>query len=155
LPEFYTTSSCAGRIVLLKEPKSKKKKDYEWLYVTHSKPDFNKIRTMLKEVPEETIWLRMEPFIIHVCVKNLKTANDFMDLLRSVGLKHSGILTTKKRIMIEVSGNERMDVPIAGHKRLFINKEYLEFLVGEAYNKLYESRKRLNKLKKKLEKLNK
>ena len=99
---YYTTSSCAGRIVLLSEPKSGKKKDFEWLYVSHSKAIYKDISKILQEIPEETIWLNMEPFIFHVCARSLDDANKFLEILRLVGLKHSGILSTTNTICSSV-----------------------------------------------------
>jgi tRNA wybutosine-synthesizing protein 3 len=148
---MYTTSSCAGRIVLLQEPASGKKKDFEWLYVSHSKAEFNKIKDNLKDLSDDTIWLKMEPFIIHICLKSLDDVNDFIDLLRDVGLKHSGIITMKKRIIVEVVGNEILEVPIAAHGQLLIDENYLAYLVGEANNKLMSSRKRLKMFENRLE----
>jgi tRNA wybutosine-synthesizing protein 3 len=147
---MYTTSSCAGRIVLLQEPKSGKKKDFEWLYVSHSKANFIEIKKSLGDLSADTIWLKMEPFIIHICLKNIDDVNDFIDMLRDVGLKHSGIITMKKRIIVEVVGNEILEVPIAAHGQLLIDENYFEYLVGEANNKLLSSRKRLKMFENKL-----
>jgi len=142
---FYTTSSCAGRIVLLKEPKSGKKKDAEWLYVSHKEAKSVDIRKALKSPPEETVWLRQEPFIIHVCAKTVRDADRLMDLLRAVGLKHSGILTTRKRIMIEIIGLEHMDVPIAKNNEILTDKEYLKFIVEQANQKLRKNQDRIKR----------
>ena len=40
--DYYTTSSCAGRIVLL-EMKSKKKNDCDWILTKHGKVNLNEI----------------------------------------------------------------------------------------------------------------
>lgn len=45
--DYYTTSSCAGRIVLL-EMKSRKKNECNWLISKHSKITYNEIKTTLE-----------------------------------------------------------------------------------------------------------
>ncbi len=146
LEDFYTTSSCSGRIVLQKEPASARKKDFEWIYVSHSEPDIPEMKMMLADLPMETVWLRMEPFILHVCARDMESAERLMDVLRGAGLQHSGIMTTRKRIMLEATGNEHMDVPIARWKKLLISGSYLEFLAGQAGRKLAGNNKRLSGL---------
>lgn len=46
--DFYTTSSCAGRIVLL-EMKSRKKNDCEWIFSKHDKVNLKEIINALKK----------------------------------------------------------------------------------------------------------
>lgn len=145
-PFFYTTSSCAGRIVLLKSPKSGKKKDAEWLFVSHGVVGAS-IKDKLKNLPDDLVWLKMESFILHVCVKDLEIADRLMNTLRCVGLKHSGILNTRKRIIVEIITNDRMDVPISKDKTMLVSQKYFEFLIDLANKKLMDSRKRMEKLK--------
>ena len=149
-PYLYTTSSCAGRIVMIKTPKSGKKKDAEWLSVSHKLIDdkvYARMMRSLEKIPDEKVWLKMEPFILHVCTKDLETAEMLMDILRTVGLKHSGILSTRKRIIIEIVGNERMDVPIADRGDMLISDGYFRILIDEANKKLAASRNRMDMLK--------
>jgi tRNA wybutosine-synthesizing protein 3 len=140
---MYTTSSCAGRVVLLVEPESGRKKDTEWLYVTHGTASLNDVVKSLEKPPIETVWLRMEPFIVHLAVQDIDKANDLMETLISVGLKHSGILTTKRRVMVEIVGNERMEAPVSIKGKLIVTKEYLSLLVELANRKLNRNRERL------------
>lgn len=139
-PHFYTTSSCAGRIVLLRESKTGRKDGTSWLFVTHSEASFSLVKKTLAQPLEELVWLRMEAFIIHVCCRNLTAANALMNLLRSVGLKHSGILTTTRRIMIEVTGNEFLVLPVSYKNKMLVTPQYLAFVIREANRKLAHSR---------------
>jgi len=45
--DYYTTSSCAGRIVLL-EMRSRKKNECSWIFTKHDKVNYNKIKNSLK-----------------------------------------------------------------------------------------------------------
>jgi len=144
--DFYTTSSCSGRIVLMVEAASGLKKDTEWLYVSHDAADEEKIRECLNKLPEERVWLRMEPFILHISVRTLEIADNLMKRLMVIGLKHSGILGTSKRIMLEISGNEHMDIPVSENGKMLTTDEYLSYIVRAANEKLERNHLRLQKL---------
>lgn len=147
LDDFYTTSSCSGRIVLLQEPESGLKKDTEWLYVSHDLADADAVMKRLSELPQERVWLRMEPFILHIAVRNLELADELMKRLMSIGLKHSGILGVSKRIMVEISGNDHMDIPVAVHGRMIVSEEYVGYAVNAANEKLGKNHERLGRLR--------
>lgn len=143
LKDYYTTSSCAGRIVLLRQPFSGRKKDAEWLYVTHSMARQADVIKCLDKPPKESVWLRQEPFIIHICARTVENADDLMDILRTAGLKHSGILSTRKRIIIEAIGLEHMDTPVSVNNELLVDDTYLRFLITEANKKLKKNKERI------------
>ena len=46
---YYTTSSCSGRIILLTIPKSGKKNEVKWLFTSHNKINFNDLKLTLKK----------------------------------------------------------------------------------------------------------
>ena len=48
LPDFCTTSSCSGRILLLAIPSSNKKNEVEYLFRSHKKIGYNEIKKILK-----------------------------------------------------------------------------------------------------------
>lgn len=145
---LYTTSSCAGRIVLFVEPESGKKHEGQWLYVSHSIADEKDVIEHIKVLPNETVWFRMEGAILHVCARDLDAASKFLELCREAGWKHSGITGTK-RVMIEATTSERIDVPISKDGALFIEEKFLGFLVREANTKLSKTREKLNRLREK------
>ena len=65
---YYTTSSCSGRIVLLIK-KSDKKTDTKWLFKKHSNVKFNEIKKALTNISQYEIWFRFEPAIFHIACK--------------------------------------------------------------------------------------
>lgn len=145
-PDLYTTSSCAGRIDLFVEPTSGKKHEGAWLFVSHDTVEKAAILTALEKLPDETLWFRMEGAILHVCARDMDTANSFLQKCKEAGWKHSGITSTAKRIMIEATTSERMDVPIAKEGRLFVQKEFIAYLVKEANKKLKRTQEKINRL---------
>ncbi|MBI4127428.1 MAG: hypothetical protein HY459_00005 [Parcubacteria group bacterium] len=65
LAPYVTTSSCSGRIVLLTAPRSGLKKDVGFLFVSHTMVMLSKLQRVLRDLPEETVWFRFEPIILH------------------------------------------------------------------------------------------
>lgn len=141
---FYTTSSCAGRIDLFHEPKSGKKHEGEWLFMTHEQADAEEVQKAAQPVTEGTLWFRMEGAILHVCASSLEAANDFLQLCRVAGWKHSGITGISPRIMIEAITSERIDAPLSVRGKLIT--ETLSPCVDIANKKLERTRKKILKL---------
>lgn len=148
---FYTTSSCSGRIVLLKEPLNSKKSRFEWIYVTHDtgcKDALKKTAIALREteeIPEEIVRLRSEPFILHVCCKTMKDAEDLLDITFNSGIRRAGIMMVKKRIMIEIIGANILDTPISKAGKFYPDDEYLDLLICTAEEKLVKNHKQINR----------
>lgn len=136
LKNYYTTSSCSGRILLIIRPKSGKKCDVEFLLESHEKVNFEEIKKCLENIPEQDLWFRQESMILHVACRTIENAQKILDLSSGAGFKHSGIITTRKKIVVEVIGSEQFDTIIAKHGRVFVGDEHLRLLVDEANKKL-------------------
>ena len=162
--DYYTTSSCAGGVVLL-EMKSKRKNESNWLFVKHNKIKFNEIKNSLSqynknnkkilELPlkagnkEETsfescaknqVWLKQEPLILHVRCRDLKSAKKLLDASRKI-FKRAGIISLNdKKIVVEIIGSEKIDAIIADGD-FAADEKYLKNLIKYA-NRNFEENKR-------------
>ncbi len=142
---YYTTSSCAGRIVILLIKDKTKKHETEWLFTSHQ--PVQKIEENIIKKIRGDCWLKFEPCIIHLCCKDLQSAITFIDAAKQVGFKRGGVCSISKdnRIIIEVSGVDRIDVPIANEQGLLISGEYLDFLIQECNRKMEKNSERINR----------
>lgn len=144
--DYFTTSSCSGRIVLFDSGKGKKNEG-EWLFVSHDlinadakkKPFISLLK--IKKENKQNCWFRFEPAIMHVNCSNLESAQKLLDLARNSGFKLSGIISAKKAT-VEIRSSERIDVPAE-----IINPDDLDVLVKKANEKLKETHKKISKLK--------
>ena len=143
--EYYTTSSCSGRIMLLSEGKTKK--DTKWIFVSHDKITFNQLKDSLKKIPKQTLWFRFEPMILHVCCNSIDSAQKIVDAAKSAGFKKSGIMSASKRIMVEIRGTDFISAPIAFNGKVSVDDSYLKILAGEANKKLKRNDGKIKKLK--------
>lgn len=144
-PNYYTTSSCSGRIVLLAK-KSEKKQDAKWLFVSHKKTNLKEVKNALKKLPIYPVWFRFEPLIMHVAAKTIEDAQRLVNIARAVGFKRSGIQSTKKKITVEIASTEIIDAIIADKGELFVDEDYLEILIKEANKKIERNKKKIKKL---------
>lgn len=144
---YYTTSSCAGRIVLLENKGTTKKIDNKWLFVSHDKISLDQIK---KAQLINEVWLRQEPVIMHVRCKTIEDANKLMTAAKKAGLKDTGIISTKK-ITVEIKGKEIMTTPIFIKKPL-IDEQYLKILIVEANKRLNITQDRIKKLNEEIKK---
>ena len=139
-PEYETTSSCSGRIVLLDVPRVGDKKHAQWIYATHDKADADEICNILATCAKPVYFLQ-EPIILHVNCSSLESANRLLEIARRAGLKRSGIFSLK-HFSVGLHGAERNDTIL--NKRLTI--KYIALLVAEANNKLQRTKIKMKKL---------
>ncbi|MBI2654195.1 hypothetical protein HYX02_05300 [Candidatus Woesearchaeota archaeon] len=174
--DYYTTSSCAGRIVLL-EIKSKRKDECDWIFIKHDKVKFNEIVESLKkhydknnrtrELPlkvskkEETsfgstaknqIWFKQQPLILHVACRNLDAAKKLLDVSRKI-FRRAGIIgITNRKVMVEIIGDERLETIIAD-KNFVADESYIKNLIKYANENFFENKRKSERFLKILRKI--
>jgi tRNA wybutosine-synthesizing protein 3 len=142
---YYTTSSCSGRIVIINKPTSSKY-DVEWLLVSHESLDKKGIQKVLEiKWPDTPTWLMYESTILHICAKTIDAAENLIDLAREVGFKRAGYFSIKKRIIVEIFGTEKIETLIADKEKLIVSETYISRLITEANKKLKKNHKRIRK----------
>ncbi|MBT7902989.1 hypothetical protein HN587_03925 [Candidatus Woesearchaeota archaeon] len=153
LDDYYTTSSCSGRIILLKVPESQKKHEFEWLLCSHELVDFSDVWTAVQDLnkletgfPQELIWLRMEGHIIHVCARSVDHANKLLKIARGIGLKRSGIISIGARITVEIESAAHADCMIGRFGELLVGEKYLRLVVDELNCRLGKEFKKIQTL---------
>lgn len=149
-PHYYTTSSCAGRIILIKE--TGEKQENAFIFVTHKKTDAQKIMNAMHMDPrtkKDLVYFKEEPCILHVACIDPLSAQALVSLARNSGWKKSGIISIKRdKIMIECVSTEVLATPISDKGKLLISEDYLKLLVKECNNKLSRTRAKIKKLEK-------
>ena len=140
---YYTTSSCAGRISLMKETGRKQEKVF--IFVTHKKTSFNEIRKALKTVEsKEKIYFKHEPCILHVACESLNDSFALVSKARGSGWKKSGIISRNN--IVEIFSTEILAAPVMKKGRMLVNEDYLKILIREANQKLVQTRKKISNL---------
>lgn len=143
-PNYYTTSSCSGRIVVL-EKKSEKKDEAEWIFVAHEETDFETVLTKLNSLTD--VWFKQEGAILHVCCRTITDAARFLNIARNSGFKRAGIISAGENPVVEVISSEQINTPLIADGKLMVSEEYLKILISEANKKMQRNREKLERLK--------
>ncbi len=142
---YYTTSSCSGRVYLWKG--TGKKNQTEWIKVSHDLITENFLETKEKGL----IWLRVEPFILHVACKDLQSATCLLEKAHTI-YKKSCLLSASNKIIVEIRGSEFLEMPLYAEGTLLFSgkKDFLLRLINQKLERMEESRRRFYALIKEL-----
>ena len=66
LSNYYTTSSCAGRVTVISKANVRSKHSVIFLLKTHELPTLNEVRESLRQSLEGQIWFNLEPPVFHI-----------------------------------------------------------------------------------------
>lgn len=150
--QFYTTSSCSGRVVLMLD--QEKKSPDLFLKVWHGEISFEELKRKLKNLIEnkaiisKIVKFKLEPPIIHVACRDLESASKFLEKAKSIGFKRSGILTVGRNIVLELNSTERLEFPILIKKSVLVNDDFLRLITKQANEKLKRGWEKIEKLEK-------
>ena len=147
LKNYYTTSSCSGRIVLMID--QDKKAEGLFIKVYHDLIDFKNLKNDLIEISKKNkkpIKFKQESCILHVACRTLEDASDILRKARLIGWKRSGIISFGKRIMVELISTERLEFPIIDRGRILVDSDFLRLIVQKSNKKLKNGWKKIWKL---------
>ncbi|MBI2548866.1 hypothetical protein HYW21_05950 [Candidatus Woesearchaeota archaeon] len=148
--DYFTTSSCAGRSMVYALPSSRKKHEAVWLLVSHSGVTLAELQRALVSLPEDPVWVKFEPLIVHVRCRDLAAAKSIMACCSSCGLKKSGIIACGTKMMVEMIGTDFLEMLLAKEGKLLVDQRYLTCLVEELNKKHQRNSERIEKLRKSL-----
>jgi len=150
--EYYTTSSCEGRIQLFQDVGSKK--DNRSLGCWHRKVSHLEVLQAFKPV-KGILYFKFEPPILHVAAQNIEAARRLLICAREAGFKKSGIQAVKhERFMVELASTENIDAPVMDDGRKLVSDDYVKYLVKLANGKHARTQLKIRKLEKLVASLN-
>jgi tRNA wybutosine-synthesizing protein 3 len=136
LDDFYTTSSCSGRVILMIQ--QEKKENDLFLKVWHDRISFSELKKALAGIVKikKIVKFKLEPPIIHIACRDLKNATEMLEKAKNIGFKRSGILTCNKNIILELNTSERMEFPIIKNGKILVDEEFLKLIVSMSNEKM-------------------
>ncbi|ORY97935.1 methyltransferase TYW3-domain-containing protein [Syncephalastrum racemosum] len=179
-PEYYTTSSCSGRVAVycegLENETEKSTKGGEWLYVTHdpvpipekvddawvvgllfgNRPVQREHAPLLNVLNHRLIYFKFEPLILHVEAATAEACMRLNNLAYQAGYQNSGI-TPSRRHMLAIRSTHKIDTPIAyldndGSIRCLVDPTYLYTLVLMSNDKFTSNQNRMKAFEQIMEK---
>jgi tRNA wybutosine-synthesizing protein 3 len=144
---FYTLSSCAGRIVLIKN--LVKKGPDMFVFRSHEKVSFSELKKALENYKgKDNLMFKQETCILHVCCEKIEDAENLLKIAREAGWKNSGIMSTQGRIVCELRSTEYLAFPIFVGGKILVDDDFLRVVVSEANEKLERSWQKIRALEK-------
>jgi tRNA wybutosine-synthesizing protein 3 len=136
--DFFTTSSCSGRIVLICLPEIGAKQEARFIGKWHHQVRKEEVLAAMSDATppiKGEIWLIAQSPIVHVACRSLEKATALLRIAIESGFKYSGIKAITKdneKVMVEMMSTERMDVPLALDDVMFCSETYLDFILLKA-----------------------
>ena len=139
--DFFTTSSCSGRIVLISIPEIGAKRAAKFVGKWHRPPvSREEVQEAIKLKGGEgitegrEIWLLSQSPILHVACRDLEKAKALLRIAIESGFKYSGIKAISKdgKVVVEIVSTERMDVPLGKDGVMFCSEGYMDFILSKA-----------------------
>ncbi len=127
--DCVTTSSCYGRIVLLKLIKIGMK-DKSIFYKKWHEPIKKEIlmEAIYSYKDDTPLWLVLQSTIIHIKCRTLKMSIWLRNLGLESGYKYSKLLSISTRgFTTEISGTERLNLPLKINNKILVKEEFLEY----------------------------
>lgn len=144
---YYTTSSCSGRILLIKAQDKKAPNLFE--FVSHEVVGFEKFVKVLEKLKTKSeLKFKQEPVILHVACRSLKHASEILEKARKAGWKRSGIISPEKNI-VELLSTEKLEFPII-KKKILVDDDFLKLVLKTANENLKKGWEKIEKLQKEL-----
>jgi len=150
--EYYTSSSCAGRILLLQIPELGDKKQAKFLGRWHRAIKTEEVLEAIKKSDKGTIWLLAQSPIIHIGAKTNTAADKIVKIANASGFKNSHIKSVGKKPLVEIGSTERLDAPIGEDGTLFCKDEHLELLVRISNEVMEKSTLKLDRFQQEIKK---
>jgi tRNA wybutosine-synthesizing protein 3 len=149
LDDFYTTSSCSGRVALICIPEIGAKREAEFIGKWHRAVTKEEVLAAIKAPKQGEIWLLSQSPILHVSCRGLEKAKALLRIAIESGFKYSGIKAISNdngKVMVEIMSTERMDVPLGEGDMLFCGESYMGYIVSKANFTLTRGKGKLKRL---------
>jgi tRNA wybutosine-synthesizing protein 3 len=148
--DFFTTSSCSGRIVVMEIPLIGKKDEAHFLGRWHQEVEVREIIEAMQKYTQGEGWLLVQSPIFHVSTLNMERAKELLRVALKSGFKNSGIKSFNGRVVVEICSTERLDFLFAKNGKML----YLELdeVVKSANIMIKRIKERLERLEKNISK---
>lgn len=150
---YVTTSSCAGRIILIQLPMVGDKKQAVFLGRWHDPVSIQNVMDAISNYEEGQLWFITQSPIFHITCRSIEDADRLIKIGIASGFKHSGFKSSTPKVNVELLSTERMDVPLAKQDYQFLLEEYLVFLTKTGNDLIRRGQEKLTRLQKNLEKM--
>ena len=111
---FYTTSSCAGRIILgCNDTSWEDKRNTRIPLKSHKPVRVDDVLSVLEELDCKWMWMKASYPLIDMAVRELEDALKIVDIARKAGFKYSGVQPSRREgYHVLIRGSDNVQVPV-------------------------------------------
>jgi len=150
--DFFTSSSCSGRIILLKLDAKGSKAESAFIERWHKQVKFGEFMKAVRNAKGNEIWLKLDPFILHVGTNSLENARRILKVMQGAGVKRGGIASAKGgKFIVEMIGTQAISLPVKSRGKMLVESGYLKWLLAKANKKLSANYAHLKRLQNEFE----
>ena len=156
LENYFTTSSCSGRISVMEMPHFGDKLNSVWLGKWHREVTDEEVLEAIGKHRSGQLWFLVRSPILHVAARTMEDAVKLLNLSIGLGFKYSNIKSVShKKLLVEIRSTERMDVPLGEDGELWVSEEYIGRIVSLANAQMRRFKGKLKRLEEEIEALEK
>ncbi|WP_297435975.1 hypothetical protein [Thermococcus sp.] len=155
LENYFTTSSCSGRISVMEMPQFGDKLNSVWLGKWHREVTVEEVMEAIGRHRSGQLWFLVRSPILHIGARTMDDAVRLLNLAIGLGFKYSNIKSVSHRkLLVEIRSTERMDVPLGEDGELWVGEEYIERIVDIANEQVRRFKGKLKRLEGEIERSN-
>jgi tRNA wybutosine-synthesizing protein 3 len=154
LENYFTTSSCSGRVSIMEMPDFGDKVNSVWLGKWHREVSVEEVLDAIERHEKGQLWFLVRSPILHVGARTMEDAVSLLNLAIGLGFKYSNIKSVShKKLVVEIRSTERMDVPLGENGELWVNEEYIARIVEMGNAQVRRFKGKLKRLEEEIERL--
>ncbi len=154
LENYYTTSSCSGRIGIMEIREIGDKKSAKFLGKWHREVNKEEVEEAISKYEKGYLYLLVQSSIFHVVAKDIPSAIFLINLSKECGFKYSSIkYINETGVLVEILSTENIQAPLGENGELKICPSDLEFFVKMANKTLHRVKQKLKNLEEKISSL--
>ena len=150
--DMFTTSSCSGRVVLIRDAEKKGKGMF--LFRSHELISFEGLKSEVERVASENsdglVMFKQEPCLLVVSCKDDEVRDWLFGIARNNGWKKSGVMGGKKRL-VELMSTGMLEFPVVKGGKILVDDSFLKVVVERANRNLVRSWERIGELRERIE----
>lgn len=146
---YFTSSSCAGRIILLQLPEDENKLEAFFHRKWHRRVMGKELWEGIRAETRGELWFKLDPFILHIGADSLENAKKVLRHIKKSGVRRGGIMVAKPgKFLIEMQGSQGISFPVKKGKKVLVEEDYMKYVLERANQKLEKNYSLLKRLEK-------
>ena len=134
---YFTTSTCSGRITLMDLNEDESKKENVFYRKWHRKVKMEEVWKAIEDYSTNgNVWLRQDAFVYVIGTNTWENAEKIIRACQEAGVKRYGVHHfEEEKILMEIFGTQNMSIPLITKGKILIEKKHVKEWVKIANQK--------------------